>query len=815
MKTWFPNIWKKEVKARKQKYPSLSVDLNDYHSRFSSETPHKQEEILEKELNRLDSDLDASEIQALNSNVIDFHYYKTYLEGIAAIIKHKSTPISLKIYRGVHGWEKSMKKLDKSPVVQYKVQKSVEIEYQEAGIQTDDHEERIQERDHEVLKFLNLKKSIKRIHLSKLTQKLRDIYDKLRVIQVDIPSFSYALDPTDIEKAISMIEDEIPEASEPIQEVKHTIQTRSRITHKYCTDKQTQTDSESSFKDKLNIDGEINKEVDLMRCKRQLQTALSENKSLKLTLEKMHLGNGEGENEGKRRVGMEDEGVRERGFERDEQFKKKFEKASEQIIALQHKLSALNSNCNNIRVLWKINEAKIAEIEKAWKDMTGELYRYRKINIKKIMGLNNKTQYDDSDIIKKMIDDLEELNKHEENSVKVHDVNHKFEIETDNKRDEHIDSPKDNDEEKKTIIKESKKHGKMNVKELKNIKEKKIKVEKEKEKEIVKEKVKEKELKISAIQSTSKKLGIDQVSISSKESDRSGSNSHFAKNSVSTKRKQLSNTEDSEILEKIYADRNNDKIQDILKETKEKISLPKKNFKEIFNQSPRPKVPAEEKPIYTPEIEKKTLKIRKKSNTPYPPTPKSTTKQRLIDYPVIPQAKTSNEINLSKKHVLNPKHIIKTLTLENVNSYLSLVLAPDQAQLLQDFIVQISVKSENIPEKDYEVQITPPLEDQIENSAEIPASPEDYIETLSIKFTQKPKLYYKKNFEKAAMKNIFTGEEIQQLPPGVKSKVKMSLAGHSLHCDNICKHLKRALAIKYKTFGVRYPINTPDLNLSL
>ena len=102
MRIGFPIIQNKDRKNR-NKSISESIDFNELSNRSYCETPRKPEDYFEKELIRLESELDDYEIKALNSKNLEFKSYKIFLEGIACLVKQKIPVLGLKIIRGIHG----------------------------------------------------------------------------------------------------------------------------------------------------------------------------------------------------------------------------------------------------------------------------------------------------------------------------------------------------------------------------------------------------------------------------------------------------------------------------------------------------------------------------------------------------------------------------------------------------------------------------------------------------------------------------------------------------------------------------------------
>ena len=180
-----------------------------------------------------------------------------------------------------------------------------------------------------------------------------------------------------------------------------------------------------------------------------------------------------------------------------------------------------------------------------------------------------------------------------------------------------------------------------------------------------------------------------------------------------------------------------------------------------------------------------------------------------FDIPIVNDSGNNQEISLKTKKVIN-KPLPKELTLENIDNYLNQMLPNEHAKLLKDFIALLTSKAEK--DKKNNDEIASPLICQ-EESLEPESNTDQLYGNLSIQIDRRPILYKKSSFIKKTIKTIFNQEEIEKLSPKIQMKVNKYLVGHDLHCEDICEHLKRVLAIKNKTFGMRYPINTPIIKL--
>ena len=381
MKKGFPYLGKKT-----KIYQTETVnDLNDSLFKLSCDTPHKIEEILDRELSRLDTELDSYEISTLNSSK-DFNPYKYYLEGIALVLKKKQPIISAKVLRGVIGWEKLMSNFTRPGRKLRKQSIKVEKSMRNVEIQTETKEEIVEIRHNaEISKFLSLPKSVKKIKISRLTAKLNEIYEKMKVLDIEVPSRSATPDMPEYElEELMRFSPQLKRNSKALDEVKVL---NKLFKGKLLIDKETQVslaeDSGYVFSS-MNIDTEIS----LARKNRELEIALNENKTLIERIKKISEGNSR-KSEVKEKTGIDEEPekiIKSQAFDAKsvEILKNKLEVLNAKYIKQQKKINFLDSMLFNSKVLWKTAEEKLRQISTAWEMQVGSSFNFKPVNVKKI-----------------------------------------------------------------------------------------------------------------------------------------------------------------------------------------------------------------------------------------------------------------------------------------------------------------------------------------------------------------------------------------------------------------------------------------------
>ena len=146
MKKVFPSL------TKPSKLYQTEVSLEDS-IRLSTETPHRFEDHLEKELNRLETELDSYEITNLNSSVKDHMAYRNYLQGVALALKKSKPFLSIKILRGISGWDKCMSLSPIPMKLSQKIAAKVEKSLKSAETQTETPENSKESKNFSAYKF--------------------------------------------------------------------------------------------------------------------------------------------------------------------------------------------------------------------------------------------------------------------------------------------------------------------------------------------------------------------------------------------------------------------------------------------------------------------------------------------------------------------------------------------------------------------------------------------------------------------------------------------------------------------------------------
>lgn len=785
MKKGFPNIWKNS--RPRDSSPEQLL-------KFTCETPHKSEDIIEKELARLEIELDSSEISALNSKSYDFEPYKGYLESIALLVKQKNPVLGFKILRGVHGWEKIMKKVSHKIVTSSVISGKNSKNFANSSTQTEEEENNTyMQRDLEVLKFLNLKKSIKRVKIGKLTKKLNDIYDKLKVIQTDIPSIFENLNLPEINIDIfrSAVEDgDNKEDIEKEIEVLKEMQKGFRINPKIDKDIQTEVFRRPTkeYYDYVNFDTEIS----LVRKNKEFNDLLDENKGLKEEVKKLILNIESHQNKGNAITSYNNEAQEDHRKtsiilkKKEETLKLQLDVMNSKYLKVQNKVTTLDTLSFNTKIMWKTAEAKLKDISEAWVIQTGKPFKFKPVNFNTLVQEIQNNKDTDENTINKL-----------SNIVKfVPDIG------------EHRTGLEQTTEESQKIKENALRNGKI-TKEILSIN---VKVQK-----------KNRDLSDDKIQDNQNDFGNplgyydDQFSedetdegrvlvlgnLKKKQRNKNPSldfdlNCEGASNDHLLKRKQMT--------------KKFEHLKQVSEETKSAtITIPrklKKKFNATHNIKDNPvNDESSENAIEEPNESKgKKLKNSKKLDFQ-----KQGLKKSKIVTPTNPDAQFFPKNTMKKSKIRHSKNISQEIDLSNFESYFEGLLYPDDFSTLKTFINSL------IQEKRTSSKEKSEISDEVKALIEMPYdSPKSICEDMR-KNTDMPDKFDEnfkslsldvKKKQKILIKKVFGEEEYTALPKSTRAQIQNSLTGHDRECDEICEHLRRVMAIKHKVLGIRYPLKT-------
>lgn len=724
MKNTFPSLGKRGKHDKDRVWDA--IDTSDAYNRQNAETPHRVEEFIEKELIRLDAELDEREIKFFNSSALDYKdykCYKEYLEGLSAVLRQKSFKLAGKVLKGVHGWEKVMKKAEQAFLAQSKDCKDDFVAKSDASVQAEDALEPLNLPNLDITDFVKLKKSINRIHLSKLTEKLQDIYDRLNNAPADIPSVSQIFEIPDFDMIVRTCPSPDLSLNKLIMDKIKDFESKSKVSLK--TSKDTQTGPVNNVYD-IKIDMNTDTEIALMRKNRELDTVFAEKLALieeisrlkhKIDIIEAKSLKNLPENENKLKILDTDK-------KNEDNYKINFDKVNNRYLSLKHKFQEQEKQFYHTKVIWKIAEAQLKEIKDAWKLKIGTDFVFKTINIKKI---------------------IEEANKNTENYEKI------FE-------NLMLDLKYSNPNTEETEAQET----------LENITENNNK------------------------------------SINSKFSSpnpwknkrKSNLNSTEPNNLVSDT---IKKTQDNLDLNKTNAIKQVDDINCILETEHEDLLTQGTDFNSSnpknLNQIGLKNAKAYKSQRNEESPQENTRKKRNIARILNSITPETYYNDKFEDT-LVP--KTVKEASRSK----NSK-FPNTLTLENFESFLFDLLPIEQAKTLKQFILSLA--------KDSKKRL------QLTTDSELSTSKDQSALKAKANHLNKPEDSQKINFTKpkSLLNKIFNEEELNNIPALAKLKIQQALMGHNKKCEGLCEHLKRAMAIKYKSVGIRYPIKTPTLILSV
>ncbi|OMJ84720.1 hypothetical protein SteCoe_14110 [Stentor coeruleus] len=790
MKKGFPNIWKNSRPRDSSPEQLLKP---------TCETPHKTEDIIEKELARLEIELDSSEISALNSKSYDFEPYKGYLESIALLVKQKNPVLGFKILRGVHGWEKIMKRVSYKTVTSSVISSKNSKTFADFSTQTEEEEKsNYMIRDLEVLKFLNLKKSIKRVKIGKLTKKLNEIYDKLKVIQTDIPSIfqNFNLPEINIEVFRSAVEDgdnkeDIEQEIEILKEMQKGFKIISKI------DKEIQTEvfrrPTKEYYDYVSFDTEIS----LVRKKKEFNDLLDENKSLKEEVKKLTLRLESQQKEGNSIASHNNETQEDHRKtsiilkKKEETLKLQLDVVNSKYLKVQNKIATLDTLAFNTKIMWKTAETKLKDISDAWVIQTGKPFKFKSVNFNVLAQEVKNSKDIDENIINKI-----------SNVVK-------FVSEDDDYKNEVGQITEESQKSKENTLRNMKNENSMNTKEIlsNNAKAQKITHDLNDDKkqfnqnnpgnplEYYDEKFSEDETdegRVLELVNHKKKQKKKNPSIDFDINCEDSSNNHLLKRKQKTKKFEH--------------------LKQVPEEFKSAtITVPRK-LKKILNTTRHIKEnpindESSENAIEEPNDSKgKKLKLSKKHDFK-----KSDLKKSKIVTPIDPDNNFFSE-NIKKKSKLNySKNISEEIDINNFESYFESLLCPEDFSTLKAFISNLiqdnhtssKAKSE-IPEEvkaliDMPYDSPKSICEDIRKITDMTDKTDENLKSLSTDVQKKQKMLIKK---------VFCEEEYTSLPKSTRAHIQNSLIGHNRECEEICEHLKRVMAIKHKVFGIRYPLKT-------
>lgn len=784
MKKGFPSLGKKP----KIYQTETAYDLNDSIIKLSCETPHKLEEKLDKEVSRLDAQLDSYEISTLNTNK-DFTPYKFYLQGIAQVLKKKQPIISAKLLRGITGWEKTMSSFTKQTRKLSKYSIKVEKTVKNSAIQTEiqvNKEQVLHKAD--ISNFLNLQKSVKKIKISRLTSKLKDIYEKLQILDIDVPSRSNTPDMPEYEldELIRFSPQFRLKSKKALDEAKVM---NKLLKGKLTVDKEVQVSVLNEGGNTISS-GYIDAEISLVRKNRELELALKENKTLVERIKKLSEGNIK-KSEPKMKTVIDEEtkkimNSQDFNSKTFEILKNKLEILNAKYIKQQKKLNFLDSMLFNSKVLWKTAEDRLKQISSAWEIQTGSSFNFKAVNIKKIADELKISKESDMLLLQTIEKQLNSLlnqpeSKNLEESHENSEKTLKFEQIRENTKKNSAKIKKkvlDHDIEPHTKKKPSQKERKEGQENLKSSKiSRKVKIEEN-----------------SKVEITS----------SSEESQVN----HKAEKIL--KKKILEHSESKAVKDLINYTESSDNPSNqkpiSLKPQKKKSKFGSLDYR-LIDQEPSPD-------LRKVEISK-TQNLKKNKKFVIPEGLATNSK------PETPAYDNYSKLRANQKYFSGFPKALDALNTSNYEEVLLKSLPMEQAKALKKFIDSLIMKTPG----------------KIRYSADETLENEEKKLNYSINLDRNEKKYYidekmrklmenderifefleseEKEKPKEMLRKVFNTDELRNLPPTAKTKINQLIIGHDLNCEDICIHLKRVMALKFKILGIKYPLKTQLLKFEL
>lgn len=436
-----------------------SMDL----SKFTKIKKSNLNEYIDKEINKLEKELDISEINTFGATVNceqEFRLYKLYLEKLSSIIGKKDFKLGNILLRGVIGCEKAFKKLSiqNRAEVSRPSKQHENIYKKEISTQTITIEKVLAVPDlltsPELENIKSLAGTLDKIKLTRISNQLEEVYESLNNMYTDIPSPS--------ESPLPELP-EFPESNEnkkiinlQITVIRNNIKNilKNPEIKKLGIDKEVQTESDKKRRTIVAlVDMNKEKELGLLKFKGKNES-LQKDKS---KLEESLIRNSEISAEMERKLGDSDiklsklkqsmEFLQEKNFQNEikiSKFESKLTESNQKIsyltniieslkITIKKKQSQLQNSLDqlyNIQIAWGISEKKLKNIEKEWKKQTNSEFVFKDINIDAMQEKRGikKIQIDNPE------DELKKIANNEFKDVKIDSVspNQAFNVENTN-----------------------------------------------------------------------------------------------------------------------------------------------------------------------------------------------------------------------------------------------------------------------------------------------------------------------------------------------------------------------------------------------
>lgn len=376
-------------------------------------SPVKQDFSMLKEVALIDIKLDSKEIELKNANFpenlyfeIELKNYVDYLSEISQCVKQKDAKLCKSLLRGIVGYERVAKKIltklnmpNTQKLVVAKVQKVDE------ALQTED--EKFEE---PVLKFCStpelesikqLGSTLRKIKVSRITGQLCDLYDSLSKMYTEIPEATASPEPSDIEMLTptSIITMHLKVIK---RNLSNLLSLNKPDFSKSFEAKACQDDFSSFTAAQPRVVEALlqEKDFEIKKSKKKYRELADEKRALEDTLARMKIFYSEVEkkhNETEIEVAKLKTKNSQSASYIEAQAKKinflelklqnktsklygakiRIEDLKKVILKEQEKLHKVSDELFNLKILFRINEEKLFQVEKAWERKIGRKYEHR------------------------------------------------------------------------------------------------------------------------------------------------------------------------------------------------------------------------------------------------------------------------------------------------------------------------------------------------------------------------------------------------------------------------------------------------------
>ncbi|CAG9334912.1 unnamed protein product [Blepharisma stoltei] len=399
-------------------YEAISKEAAESNALASSISLYKRssEIFFCAELNRLDKDLDAYEIELNNINPLDgfdlqninqsCEKYQQYLENIAICTKQKDTKLGNCIIRGLIGYKKAFQQITKYLKNLESKKTPAKIRCRDEITQTENSGEngrvkacRSDSPDINFLKELGDK--MKNLKVTGVTNHLWDLYDSLCQMRTDVPSPVETPDliKFDIKEENNGFEDGVENLR---KEWVSSLARQKTIKQTQCAEKGCQVENKGIDSALESIAGE--KELEILKLKRRCDTLLEEKKKFddEISFKNLKIYELTGklneiaqlqnkvteisiELKSEKSINSISKEKLEKSKLTINSLKKECENLKTKLIGKRNKLLRLKDEFLQRSVLWRMAEEKNKQIEESWLQVHGSKFVYSGIDANEIM----------------------------------------------------------------------------------------------------------------------------------------------------------------------------------------------------------------------------------------------------------------------------------------------------------------------------------------------------------------------------------------------------------------------------------------------